>query len=122
MTNAVERRPDVAGFERPWHVVFPGHVALVQGVGDPETEHGAAGGSQHNAPFRSPSPGGWRTRPSRTRWCATGANHKVEEFVMDFRPGGREVTRSRFQEGSPFRGVPVLKAPPMAARLEKRQG
>ncbi len=42
------------------------------------------------------------------RWFATSANHSVEEFAMDFRPGGSERILYRFNEGSPFPGAPLL--------------
>lgn len=41
----------------------------------------------------------------KRRWCAEGGGREVEEFEMDFRPGGKERTRSRFKEGTPFPGV-----------------
>jgi uncharacterized protein YndB with AHSA1/START domain len=41
----------------------------------------------------------------KRRWFAEGHSHKVEEFAMDFRVGGVEVTRYRFTEESPFPGV-----------------
>lgn len=41
----------------------------------------------------------------KRRWCAEGEGREVEEFEMDFRPGGKERARSRFKEGTPFPGV-----------------
>jgi uncharacterized protein YndB with AHSA1/START domain len=41
----------------------------------------------------------------KRRWFAEGHSTAVEEFTMDFRVGGVERYRSRFQEGSPFPGV-----------------
>jgi uncharacterized protein YndB with AHSA1/START domain len=41
----------------------------------------------------------------KRRWFAEGESHEVEEFEMDFRVGGRERTRSRFKDGTPFPGV-----------------
>src|SRR5579871_5615808 len=41
----------------------------------------------------------------KRRWFATGETHALEEFEMDFRPGGRERYRSRFGDKSPFPGV-----------------
>jgi uncharacterized protein YndB with AHSA1/START domain len=44
---------------------------------------------------------------TKRRWFAEGDNHDVEKFGMDFRPGGGEVLRYRFREGTPFQGVEV---------------
>jgi uncharacterized protein YndB with AHSA1/START domain len=44
----------------------------------------------------------------KRRWYAAGAHHDLEEFTMDFRVGGRETTRSRFKEGTPFPGVAMV--------------
>src|SRR6476469_6092419 len=41
----------------------------------------------------------------KRRWFAEGENHEIEEFRMDFRVGGAEVSRYRFKEGTPFKGV-----------------
>lgn len=41
----------------------------------------------------------------KRRWFAEGERGPIEEFAMDFRVGGRERTRSRFAEDSPFAGV-----------------
>ncbi len=41
----------------------------------------------------------------KRRWFAEGENHKVEEFEMDFRVGGAELARYRFNAGTPFPGV-----------------
>jgi uncharacterized protein YndB with AHSA1/START domain len=41
----------------------------------------------------------------KRRWFAEGERGHIEEFTMDFRIGGRERTRSRFAEGSPFSGT-----------------
>ena len=41
----------------------------------------------------------------KRRWFAEGASHTVEEFEMDFRVGGTERARYRFNEGTPFEGV-----------------
>jgi uncharacterized protein YndB with AHSA1/START domain len=42
------------------------------------------------------------------RWFADSDHHDVEQFEQDFRPGGRELTRYRFREGSPFPGVALV--------------
>jgi uncharacterized protein YndB with AHSA1/START domain len=44
----------------------------------------------------------------KRRWFAEGEHHEVEEFEMDFRAGGVERVRSRFKEGTPFKGVELL--------------
>jgi uncharacterized protein YndB with AHSA1/START domain len=41
----------------------------------------------------------------KRRWYAASDHHQVEEFEMDFRVGGVERARYRFQEGTPFPGV-----------------
>jgi uncharacterized protein YndB with AHSA1/START domain len=41
----------------------------------------------------------------KRRWFAEGHNHEVEEFAMDFRVGGVDLTRYRLKEGTPFPGV-----------------
>jgi uncharacterized protein YndB with AHSA1/START domain len=41
----------------------------------------------------------------KRRWFADSENHNVEQFELDFRPGGAERTRYRFKEGTPFPGV-----------------
>jgi uncharacterized protein YndB with AHSA1/START domain len=41
----------------------------------------------------------------KRRWFAEGHHHDVEEFTMDFRVGGAEVSRYRMKEGTPFPGV-----------------
>ena len=41
----------------------------------------------------------------KRRWFAQGEHHDVEHFEMDFRVGGKELTHSRFKEGTPFKGV-----------------
>ena len=41
----------------------------------------------------------------KRRWFAEGENHEVEEFAVDFRVGGTERTRYRFNPGTPFPGV-----------------
>jgi uncharacterized protein YndB with AHSA1/START domain len=41
----------------------------------------------------------------KRRWFLGGKSSDAEEFELDFRVGGMEVSRSRFKEGSPFPGV-----------------
>lgn len=43
----------------------------------------------------------------KRRWFAEGEHHDIEEFEMDFRPGGRERARYRFKPGTPFPGTPL---------------
>jgi uncharacterized protein YndB with AHSA1/START domain len=43
----------------------------------------------------------------KRRWFAEGDHHELEEFEMDFRVGGIERFRYRFQAGTPFPGVAV---------------
>ncbi len=39
---------------------------------------------------------------TKRRWFAEGEGWEVEEFSVDFRVGGRETTRFRFQGGAPM--------------------
>ncbi len=39
---------------------------------------------------------------TKRRWFAEGEGWEVEEFTMDFRVGGREVSRFRFEGGGPM--------------------
>ena len=41
----------------------------------------------------------------KRRWYAEGDAHDVEEFEMDFRPGGLERASYRFKAGTPFPGT-----------------
>jgi uncharacterized protein YndB with AHSA1/START domain len=41
----------------------------------------------------------------KSRWFARDEGYEVEEFVMDFRVGGKERARYRFKEGTPFPGT-----------------
>jgi uncharacterized protein YndB with AHSA1/START domain len=43
----------------------------------------------------------------KRRWFAEGHSHNVEEFAMDFRVGGVERARYRFNQQTPFPGVPL---------------
>jgi uncharacterized protein YndB with AHSA1/START domain len=42
---------------------------------------------------------------TKRRWYAEGERHEIEDFEMDFRPGGIERSRYRFKAGTPFPGV-----------------
>jgi uncharacterized protein YndB with AHSA1/START domain len=42
---------------------------------------------------------------SRRRWYAEGESHEVETFESDLRVGGRETTRYRLNEATPFPGT-----------------
>jgi uncharacterized protein YndB with AHSA1/START domain len=44
----------------------------------------------------------------KRRWYAAGRSVQLEEFEMDFRPGGRDRTLYRFPRQSPFPGAPLL--------------
>jgi uncharacterized protein YndB with AHSA1/START domain len=44
----------------------------------------------------------------KRRWFGEGEHHDVEVFEIDFRVGGVERTRSRFKEGTPFKGVALV--------------
>jgi uncharacterized protein YndB with AHSA1/START domain len=44
----------------------------------------------------------------KRRWFAEGGQSQVEEFQVDFRVGGAERTRYRFNAGTPFEGVVLL--------------
>src|SRR5579883_1089626 len=44
----------------------------------------------------------------KRRWYATGRSTELEEFEMDFRPGGRDRALFRFQAASPFPGAELL--------------
>ena len=41
----------------------------------------------------------------KRRWLMEGEGKEIEAFEMDFRVGGREHSRSRFKEGTPFPGA-----------------
>lgn len=41
----------------------------------------------------------------KRRWFAENENHQVLEFEMDFRVGGNERSRYRFNEGTPMSGI-----------------
>jgi uncharacterized protein YndB with AHSA1/START domain len=41
----------------------------------------------------------------KSRWFVEGEGLKVEEFVMDFRVGGKERGRFRFKKGTQFEGT-----------------
>jgi len=44
----------------------------------------------------------------KRRWFADEANHEVEAFKMDFRPGGTELFRYRFKPGTRFEGMVLV--------------
>ena len=41
----------------------------------------------------------------KRRWFVEGEHHEVEHYEMDFRVGGKERARFRFQEGTPLKGI-----------------
>ena len=45
---------------------------------------------------------------TKRRWFVEERGMAVEEFEIDFRVGGRERARYRFQEGSPFPGTALV--------------
>jgi len=45
---------------------------------------------------------------AKGRWFGVGEHHDIEEFAMDFRVGGKEFTRYRFNETTPFKGVLLI--------------
>jgi uncharacterized protein YndB with AHSA1/START domain len=44
----------------------------------------------------------------KRRWFAEGEHKEVDEFVMDFKPGGAEMIRYHYKEGSPYPGLPFV--------------
>jgi uncharacterized protein YndB with AHSA1/START domain len=44
----------------------------------------------------------------KRRWYAAGRTVELEQFEMDFRPGGRDRALYRFGANSPFPGQPLL--------------
>lgn len=49
------------------------------------------------------------SEPDQKRlWFAEGRSHEVENYQLDFKVGGKERIQSRFKEGSPFPGVPLI--------------
>jgi uncharacterized protein YndB with AHSA1/START domain len=46
-------------------------------------------------------------RAVKRRWFAEGEGWEVEEFALDFRVGGREFSRFRFEGGAPIRNETV---------------
>jgi uncharacterized protein YndB with AHSA1/START domain len=44
---------------------------------------------------------------AKRRWFAEGEGWEVEEFTLDFRVGGREFSRFRFEGGAPIRNETV---------------
>jgi uncharacterized protein YndB with AHSA1/START domain len=43
----------------------------------------------------------------KRRWFGEGESHEVEAYELDFRVGGAERLRYRFNEGTPFQGIEV---------------
>ena len=41
----------------------------------------------------------------KRRWFIESHSHVVEEYEMDFRPGGAEHARYRFKDGTPLAGI-----------------
>ena len=46
----------------------------------------------------------------KRRWFSDSPNHEVVEFVMDFREGGAEKMKYRFNKGTRFPGVILVNA------------
>jgi uncharacterized protein YndB with AHSA1/START domain len=44
----------------------------------------------------------------KRRWYTGGRSMEIQEFEMDFRPGGRDRALYRFTAESPFPGTPML--------------
>ncbi|HEY3444207.1 MAG TPA: SRPBCC family protein [Paludibaculum sp.] len=44
----------------------------------------------------------------KRRWYGEGEHHDIEEFEMNFRVGGKELARYRFNETTPFQGVALV--------------
>jgi len=44
----------------------------------------------------------------KQKWYAQGSHLAVEHYELDFRVGGREITKSRFGEGTPFPGAALI--------------
>ena len=44
----------------------------------------------------------------KRRWFVESTGHNVQHFEMDFRPGGRELTRLTFKEGTPVSGMTCI--------------
>jgi hypothetical protein len=43
------------------------------------------------------------TRPMKRRWFAEGEGWSIDEYKLDFRQGGSEVSRFRYQDGPEIR-------------------
>ena len=43
----------------------------------------------------------------KRRWFGESEHHEVKQFDMDFRVGGNERLKYRFNESTPFKGVPL---------------
>lgn len=44
----------------------------------------------------------------KRRWFVDGPHKITDEFTMDFRPGGVEILRYHYKEGSPYPSVPFV--------------
>lgn len=60
---------------------------------------------ERNFPWRAARVFSGFSQPAlKRRWYAEGGQHEIQEFQMDFRPGGVERFRYRFGEGHPIAG------------------
>ena len=41
----------------------------------------------------------------KRRWFVERGGHEVEHYEMDFRVGGKELSRFRFKDGTPLKGI-----------------
>jgi uncharacterized protein YndB with AHSA1/START domain len=41
----------------------------------------------------------------KRRWFVESGGHEVEHYEMDFRVGGKELSRFRFKDGTPLKGI-----------------
>jgi uncharacterized protein YndB with AHSA1/START domain len=46
--------------------------------------------------------------PQKSRWFFTGRSTDLEKYELDFRVGGNERAELRFNQASPFPGVPMI--------------
>ena len=46
--------------------------------------------------------------PQKSRWFFTGRSSELEKYELDFREGGSEHAQMRFNDRSPFPGVPMI--------------
>lgn len=60
---------------------------------------------ERNFPWRASRVFSGFAQPAlKRRWYAEGDQHEIQEFQMDFRPGGSERFQYRFKEGHPIAG------------------